>query len=87
MSEREVSKGDKRKGFQKLQIRVCSWNNGAPVLEKRILVLDLDGVFYPYKSTGFNAADFDLLLENKEKIYNALRSPCIGAVSEKILNA
>lgn len=74
LDEKSVSKGDVRKGFQKTRLRVTSWSNGRPVLEKRIMVLDLDGKWYPYKSTGMNIDDVNLIFESRDKILNCMMS-------------
>lgn len=67
----EVSKiEDDRGGIVK--IRVVSWNKGTPKLEKRSFWTTMEGEVRTGKIVGITAEDFETILQNKEKISEAL---------------
>lgn len=69
--EKELINTSKRK--QKYQLRVCSWNGAPPVLEKRLMVLDLvSGKYYPYKQMGINYDDLKIIMDNIPDIMSSL---------------
>jgi len=57
------------------EIRVVSWNKYPPVIEKRKMYKkpDEDEVIIG-KATGFNLAEFEMLIENADKIKKLLAS-------------
>lgn len=72
--ERELVNTAKRK--QKYQLRVCSWNGGPPVLEKRLLAYQFDlDTYFPYKQMGLNLEDFKIIMDNLPEIMSALNRP------------
>ena len=61
-------------GPGRCEIRVVSWNDYPPVLEKRQIIIDrTTNKERSGKNKGFNREDFILLLEKQEDIQAALR--------------
>lgn len=75
LKETQISGGTKRKGAQKVTLRVASWNKGKPMLENRIQVIDLvDGVWYPFKAKGISKEDVQIIIDNQDKIFNVMNN-------------
>ncbi len=51
-----------------VQLRIVSWNNKAPKLEKRMMYRDDSGELKNGKLTGLTADDVKLIIEKKDEI-------------------
>ena len=67
----ELSRTETPKG-NPVVLRVVSWNNGSPKLEKRSFWMDAEGELRTGKNVGITAEDFQLLLEKKDEVLEAL---------------
>ncbi len=76
VNSNEIKHGKKTvKGTLKMVLRVVSWSAKKPVLEKRVMSLDIeDGLYYPYKKASFNSEDVELICENKQKIIETIEN-------------
>ena len=64
IAEREVSNN-------KEVLQIVRWGKGKPTLEKRGYFLK-DDEWFTAKAKGFNAEDFKMIMENKERIEDTL---------------
>lgn len=55
-----------------VKLQVVRWNKYSPVLEKREYYNSKDGEEKTGKAKGFNIEDFDIIIENSEKIQKLL---------------
>ncbi len=62
---------DERGGI--ISLRVVSWNKGTPKLEKRSFWTTLEGEVRTGKIVGITEEEFNLLIENKDKIQKAFK--------------
>lgn len=67
----ELSRDESERG-DAMVLRVVSWNNGTPKLEKRSFWKNDQEEVRTGKITGITAADFQLLLEKKDEVLAAL---------------
>ncbi|MBN2407047.1 MAG: hypothetical protein JXJ19_05070, partial [Elusimicrobia bacterium] len=67
----EVSREETKKG-DPIIIRVVSWNNGVPKLEKRSFWTNEQGEQRAGKIVGLTEQDFRLLVEKKDEVIEAL---------------
>lgn len=67
----ELARTETAKG-NPIVLRVVSWNNGIPKLEKRSFWVDAEGELRTGKSVGMTAGDFQILLDKKDEIIEAL---------------
>lgn len=67
----EVSKEEYSEG-KPVVVRVVSWNNAAPKLEKRSFWTNEDGQLRAGKNLGFSLDDFQIVLEKQDDILKAL---------------
>jgi hypothetical protein len=66
LSRVETAKGDP------IVLRVVSWNNGSPKLEKRSFWTNDQGELRAGKNMGLTAEDFKLVLEKQDEVIAAL---------------
>ena len=67
----EISKEDTGEG-RYTSLRIVSWNNGTPKIEKRMFWTNEEGQLRPGKLSGLTISDFQLILDNQNDIQKYL---------------
>ena len=67
-----VQEVNKHNGDKTIIRVVIFGKTGTPILEKRLFYRSEGGEHKPGKRIGFNYEDFEVLIENQDKISNAL---------------
>jgi hypothetical protein len=67
----ELSREETPKG-NPIVLRVVSWNEGPPKIEKRSFWVNEEGVLRTGKNLGITAQDFETLIEKQDEIRSVL---------------